>query len=187
MPERIGRYLSLLSKDKSACKEWQDVYQCICESNKEQADEIPFVVKFLAVRVLVREDIDLAALADRLYPDCKEEEFPDIRLYSAPILKINTPVMIPDALWRIPDEGEVTVEMLLNTLSCTVEELGQAVLEDAVFGEGQKLRLAGVQRIGKAEFRKFAMQEADIIGGMLSRFLLRGLTVPAPNPEEAFC
>lgn len=184
-PERIGRYLSLLNKDKNGFEEWQNFYKDIRERNEGQAARLPSTIKFYAARVLVREDIDLAALADRLYPDCKEEEFPDIRLYSAPVLKLNTPVMIPDALWRIPDEGEVTVEMLLNTLSCTVEELGQAVLEDAVFCERQKLRLAGVERIDKAELRRFAMQEADIIGGMLSRFLLQGLTVPAPDPEEA--
>ncbi|MDE7311491.1 MAG: hypothetical protein K2N87_07755 [Eubacterium sp.] len=184
-PERIGRYLSFLNKDKSDCKEWQDFYQDICERNKEQADQIPFVVKFLAVRVLVREDIDLAALADRLYPDCEEEKLPDARLYRAAILRINTPVRIPDAVWRIPAVGEFTVEMLLNTLPCTAEELGQAVLEDAVFAEGQLLRLAGVQRIDKAELCRLVKQEADMIGGMLSRFLLQGLTVPAPNPKEA--
>lgn len=184
-PERIGRYVSLLKKDKSGFEEWQSFYQDICERNKGQADQIPSVVHFSVERVLVREDIDLAALADRLYPDCNEDEIPDTRLYGAPILKLNTPITIPDAVWRIPDIGEVTVEMLLNTLSCTVEELGQAVLEDAVFVEGQTLRLAGVQRMDKTELCGLVKQEADVIGGMLSRFLLQGLTVPAPNPGEA--
>lgn len=183
-PERISRYLNLLHMDKSNFEEWQKFYQDICERNEGQADHIPSVVSFYAPQVMIREDIDLEALSDRLCPDHQSEELPDARLYSAPILKINTPVTIPDAVYRIPAEGEFTVEMLLHTLSCSVEELGQTILEDAVFVGGQQLRLTGVQRMDKAKLRRLAEQEADVIGGMLSRFLLQGLTVPSPNQED---
>lgn len=183
-PERISRYLNLLQMDKRNFAEWQEFYQDICERNAAQTEQMPSVVRFSVPQVLVSGDIDLAALADRLYPDC-QQELPDTRLYDAAILKINTPITIPNAIYQIPDTGEMTVAMLLDTMFCTVEELGQAVSADTVFCEGQQLRLAGVQQMDKEELRRLAEQEADIIGAMLSRFLLQGLTIPSPDTENA--
>lgn len=182
-PERISRYLNLLSMDKSGFSEWQEFYQDICSRNQGQ-EEIPSVVSFFMPQVPVSGDIDPAALADRLCPDL-QGELPDERLYDAAIFKTNTPVTIPDVICQIPDTGEMTVAMLLNTLPCMVEELGQAVTEDAVFCEGQQLKLTNVQQIDKTELCRLAEQEADTIGAMLSRFLLQGLTVPPPESENA--
>ncbi len=180
-PERISRYLNLMYMDKNDFAQWQEFYQNICERNKSQQGQILSEVSFYVPQVLVHEDLDLEDLADRLCPDQPQDALPDARLFGALILKTNTPVKVRDVAFQIPDTGEFTVAMLRNALLCTVEELEQAVLEDAVFCEGQKLRIAGARQMDKAELRTITVQEAQVIGTMLSRFLLQGLAVPAPD------
>lgn len=179
-PERIGKYLYVLETDRNELLYWKEFYEYICEKNRAQAEDIPSQVYFQVSQVSVNKDINLADLADRIYPDY-EEENPGVHLWEAGILKINTPIVLSDVAVAIGDSEKVTVKDLMGKLPCTVEELGQAVLEDSVFMEKQQIVLDGLQQMNKKEIRALVEEKADTIGAMLSRFLLQGLTIPSPE------
>ncbi len=179
-PERIGKYLHLLRADKQNIEGWKAFYDDIRIRNQDAPGGIPSVITFFAPSALAGQETDFAGLADRIYPD-QEEGLPDGMLFGAAILNINARIRVPRASLAIREGEPFTVGELLSSGFCAAGELEKAAWRDDCFLENQPIAIAGARAIDKEELMERVKEEAVLIGAMLSRFLLQGLSVPAPG------
>ncbi|WP_320998877.1 hypothetical protein [Eisenbergiella tayi] len=182
-PQRLGKFVSLLDAEMGSLPEWKAFYEDICRRNQEGEEKISRIL-FCVPWITVCRDLDLGGLSARIYPDYREEEAPTDKLFGAKILKANTPVIIPNAVYTVSDGEPVTPALVMNAMPCTWEELGQAVREDRVFKPGQEIHAAGVNIVKKTEILRRLQKEADSVGAALSRFLLQGLKILDPCGRE---
>lgn len=182
-PQRLGKFVSLLDAEMGSLPEWKAFYEDICRRNQEGKEKISRIL-FCIPWITVCRDLDLGGLSARIYPDYREEEAPTDKLFGAKILKANTPVIIPNAVYTVSDGEPVTPALVMNAMPCTWEELGQAVREDSVFKPGQEIYAAGVNTVKKTEILRRLQKEADSVGAALSRFLLQGLKILDPLRER---
>lgn len=183
-PQRLGEFLYLLQAERGTLPEWDGFYDEILERNQNASGQLLEEVHFYVENVRVSRDLDLADLAARIYPNLPQTELPPEQIFHADILNINGTVPLPQAVYRTPEEQEVTVSDVLAQVPCTLAELGQVIEDDTVFVKGQTIALTDVPYMGKAELLDMVKAEAGTIGAMLSRFLLQGLRVLNPVPTE---
>lgn len=150
-PQRLGKFVSLLDAEMGSLPEWKAFYEDICRRNQEGKEKISRIL-FCIPWITVCRDLDLGGLSARIYPDYREEEAPTDKLFGAKILKANTPVIIPNAVYTVSDGEPVTPALVMNAMPCTWEELGQAVREDSVFKPGQEIYAAGVNTVKRRRF-----------------------------------
>lgn len=179
-PVRIGQYLSLFHAERGEWQKWDDFYDDIC--NRNPKEEYHPEVHFYVPEVIVCRDLDLAGLCARLYPDSKEGSGLQNKILQARILKANTPVIIPNAVYHTA--GTVTVSQVLEELPCTLIELEQAVSENGVLKPGQRIQVKEAALIKKEEIERQIGEQASVVGSMLSRFLLQGLKVLDPCAQN---
>ena len=184
-PDRIGRFLDLCGmKDRGTVPEWERFYDDICQRNDGQQGQIPQKVFFRVDAVTVERDRNLAELSARIYPDLSEEDAPKDIIFGAEILKMNSVLHLSEASFTLSESGTFTVSDVLQAVPCTLGELSTAFSDDKCFADGQTISISGAQRISKDDIREAVKSDVDSVGAMLSRFLLQGLRVPAPNAEE---
>ena len=184
-PDRLGRFLNLCGmKDRGAVPEWEHFYDDICQRNGGQQGQIPQKVFFHVDTVTVVRDRNLAELSARIYSDLSEEDSPKDLIFGAEILKMNSVVHLSGVSFVLPESGTTTVADVLQAVPCTLGELGTALPDDDCFVDNQTISISGAQRISKDGIGKAATKDIKSVGAMLSRFLLQGLRVPAPDVEE---
>lgn len=179
-PQRLGKLIYLLNTEMDSLPEWKAFYEDVCRRNPAHGGT-SFKLRFYVPEIYVSGDLDLCGLSARIYPDCSEKEAPADKVFGARILKANTPVIIPNAVYATEGESPVTLAAVINQMPCTLEELGQAVNQDSVLAPGQSINAAGIKAMKKTELQRRLQKEASSIGPALSRFLLQGLKVLDPG------
>lgn len=183
-PDRLGRFLNLCGmKNKGAIPEWERFYDDICERNEGQQGQVPQKVYFHVDTATVLRDRNLAELSARIYPDLSEEDAPKGAIFGAEILKVNSVLHLSGVSFALPESDTFTVSDVLNAVPCTLEELCAATADDDYFAKGQMLSISDAQRMSIDDIKYAVVGDVDSVGAMLSRFLLQGLRIPAPDAE----
>lgn len=183
-PQRLAGFLRLMEIRQGEHPLWDGFCGEVCRMNGGDENRVLETVWFEVLEVLVYRERTLSELAARLCPEGDMGE--TVRLIGkAEILRVNTPLTLPGAKYVAAKAGQTTAAEAMRAAGCTAEELAQALLGDETLVPKQSMVLRDVGSVRKTDIFTKLEERADETGAILSRFLLQGLKVPAPEGGEA--
>lgn len=184
-PQRIAGFLGLTEIRLGEHPLWDGFCKEVCRMNGGDENSVLEKVWFEVPEVLVYRERTLSELAARICPE-NADMGETVRLIGkAEILRVNTPLTLTGAKYVTAKSGQATAAEVMGAAGCTAEELAQALLEDETLVPKQDMVLRDVKAVRKMDILKKLEERADETGAILSRFLLQGLKVPAPDGGEA--
>lgn len=187
--QRIAKFVYLLQAKEGSEPLWEAFYQEVKAKNPGSTDEA--VLETIAFGPAVIQVGDIRNLGEFLRRICPDGESGlKEQICNAQILKANFPVKLENASYTLQSEGSMSVSEVQSELGCTYEELEQAIseaeqqAEGNIFVQNQNMVINQVAYMEQEELVQRVILETDSIGSTMSRFLLQGLRVPAPDDSR---
>lgn len=183
-PQRLAGFLRLTEIRQGEHPLWDGFCEEVCRINGGDENSVLERVWFDVPEVLVYRERTLSELAARICPE-NADTGETVRLIGkAEILRVNMPLTLQGAKYVTAKTGRTTAAEVMGASGCKAEELARAILMEESLVPEQRMDIRDARTVRKTDILRKLEERADETGAILSRLLLQGSKVPAPESTE---